>query len=162
MRKKWPDENRRGVATRYARAAAAYKRELLREHEGTSGQREAVVALRGLNPWAKGGRFEDVVRWLGEFDSARTLVEEWPAMREFVSFMPPAWEIAYEEREAGGPPPEWMRPWLPLVAEWSRGWRSGAGMEGFSKLMLETYGSKQVSELVERESPFRRFLAGLK
>lgn len=147
MRKQWPDGNRREVAARYARAASMYKQELLKEHEGTSRQKEAVAALQGLNPWGKRGCFEEIVRWLGEFDSARTLLEEWPVMKRWVdggqSWVlggwtgdPSAWRPIPEwraprfgEREVGGAPPPDMRVWMPLVAAWEKG-REGLVMGG--------------------------------
>lgn len=171
---RWPDENRREVARRYATSASQYRQELLEEAgraahgEGLVGEAwaarvsEGKRALKELNPWTSRAKFEELVRWLGEFDSARTLLEEWPAMRPWVTPAVPRPE-PFLERRAGGRPPEWMRGWLPLVSVWEKGKGRGRGEGEFltvAKVLNQVYLRELLETAVREDGVFRRYLRG--
>lgn len=151
---RWPDDDRTEVATRYANAAARMKQELLRG----GGEKRALVEL---NPWRVRGRLQEMVDWMGGFDSAGTLVEEWVVMMPFVRVVQTK---GRGERRVGGPPPRWMRPWLPMVSIWEKDrQRKGEASGSFAEVaraLKGVYTPKMVAEMVERESPFRRFVGG--
>jgi hypothetical protein len=173
---RWPDENRRSVARRYAESAGQYRQVLMEEAgkaahgEGLVGEawearmRESRKALRGLNPWQAGKRFEELVGWLGEFDSARTLLEEWPAMRPWVT--PGVRQVGsglrpepFLERRAGGRPPEWMRSWLPLVSVWERG-RGAAKFSTVAGVLSQVYSREALAGAIREDGAFLRYLKG--
>ena len=148
---RWPDENRTEVAHRYANAASKMKRELM-ARGGEKG------ALAELNPWKKRGRVREIVEWMGGFDSAGTLVEEWAVMRPFVRVVQTEGRV----RRVGGPPPEWMRAWLPMVSIWERERREREGLgPGFAEALKKVYTSKAIEAMVMREAPFLRYLKGV-
>lgn len=148
---RWLDDNRTEVATRYANAAARMKKELL----AGGGEKKA---LGELNPWRKRGRLQEMVDWMGGFDSAGTLVEEWVVMRPFVRVMQTE---GRGERRVGGPPPGWMRVWLPMVSIWERDRLTREQrVIGLSGVLQQVYTRERLAEHVEREAPFRRFLGG--
>ena len=154
---RWPDENRTEVAHRYANAAGRMKRALQERGEVEKG------SLAELNPWKSRGRVREVVEWMGEFDSAGTLIEEWPVMRPFVRVV----QTEGRERRVGGPPPGWMRVWLPMVSIWEAErqdrermgefWGRG-GIERVLGQVKLVYTAGRLAEAVERESPFWRCL----
>lgn len=151
---RWPDDNREEVATRYANAASRMKKELVKG----GGEKKALVEL---NPWRRRGRVREIIDWLGEFDSAGTLVEEWVVMRPFVRVLQTA---GRGERRVGGPAPGWMRVWLPMVSIWERDRlmreQRIVGLRGLSGVLQQVYTRERLAEHVEREAPFRRFLGG--
>ena len=153
-RVRWLDDNRTEVAHRYANAASRMKRELQERGEVEKG------SLVGLNPWKSRGRVREIVEWMGEFDSAGTMLEEWPVMRPFVRVI----QTEGRERKVGGPPPGWMRVWLPMVSIWEaeRQDRERAGTMwgpgGIERVLGRVYAAGTFVKEVERESPFWRCL----
>jgi hypothetical protein len=156
---RWPDENRTEVAHRYANAASRMKRELQARGEVERG------SLGELNPWKSRGRVKEIVGWMGGFDSAGTMLEEWPAMRPFVRVV----QTEGRERVVGGPPPEWMRAWLPMVSIWEAERqdreRMGQfwGKDGIGRVLGQAklvYAAGRLAEAVEREAPLLRYLKG--
>ena len=156
-RVRWLDDNRTEVAHRYANAASRMKRELQERGEVERG------SLVGLNPWKSRGRVKEIVGWRGGFDSAGTMLEEWPVMRPFVRVV----QTEGRERKVGGPPPGWMRVWLPMVSIWEAERQDREkmgqfwGKDGIGRVLGQAklvYAAGRLAEVVERESPFWRCL----
>jgi len=156
-RVRWLDDNRTEVAHRYANAASRMKRELQARGEVEKG------SLVGLNPWKSRGRVREIVGWMGGFDSAGTMLEEWPVMRPFVRVV----QTEGRERKVGGPPPGWMRVWLPMVSIWEAERQDREkmgqfwGKDGIGRVLGQAklvYAAGRLAEVVERESPFWRCL----
>lgn len=115
---RWGWGNRRDVARAYGTSTSRMKAELLvRAREAGEGEfREAQKVLRDLNAFG-GGRHREMERWLGEFDSPQTVLEEWPWLGWW---MPQVGLERRGERVVGPEPPGWLRKWGPVVAAWSR------------------------------------------